>query len=132
MPILEATARVPDVREVLRLFIFEDKVHFAKAAQVLRGGKTTERVKSETRLPLQSLDSGATNTTSSYEKSKKIRSKYDKTIVNTAFLKQWAETNMPLNFQQFTMMNQYATGSAKKSKKPISSISQYSIQSKQK
>ena len=35
MPILETLAKVNDVRDYLKLFIFEDKVHFAKAAQVL-------------------------------------------------------------------------------------------------
>ena len=32
IPILESLAKVEDVREHLKLFIFEDKVHFAKAA----------------------------------------------------------------------------------------------------
>lgn len=39
IPILEALARAEDVREYLHLFVKDNKVLFAKAAQVLRGGK---------------------------------------------------------------------------------------------
>lgn len=37
--------------------------------------------------------------------------------LNSEFLKKWAESNMALNFQQFTMLNQFANNSGKKRKK---------------
>lgn len=80
VPILESMAVVPDVRDYIKLFVFEDEIHFAKASQVLRGGKTVERVKSETRLPA-------------------VASAMDEEVLlNTDFMKKWKDSNMPINF----------------------------------
>lgn len=45
--ILERISRVDDVRPILKQFIANNKVNFAKAAQILKGGKLTERSNSE-------------------------------------------------------------------------------------
>ena len=114
---MEAVAAKQDVREWLKQFIFEDKVHFAKAAQVLRGGKTTERVKSETRVvdseTLEPFPNAVQKV--AVDAKKKFKAKMGR--LNGDFLKKWAESNMALNFQQFSMLNQYANNSGKKRKK---------------
>jgi len=49
-PILQALAKVEDVRPHLAKIVRDDRVLFGKAAALLRGGKfTTERIRSETR-----------------------------------------------------------------------------------
>jgi RNA polymerase II subunit A small phosphatase-like protein len=47
IPILEALSRVEDVRPYLNMIVKENRVLFTKAAQVLRGGKVTERSNSQ-------------------------------------------------------------------------------------
>ena len=50
MPILEALARVDDVRTYLRAFVKENQILYAKAAQMLRGGKLQDRSHSQQHL----------------------------------------------------------------------------------
>ena len=50
IPILKCLSKVRDVRHFIKLFVKEDKVSFAKASQVLRGGKITERTNSQQRI----------------------------------------------------------------------------------
>lgn len=46
-PILQSLAKVEDVRDYIKSIVFEDKVLFNKASQVLQGGKMGERSQSQ-------------------------------------------------------------------------------------
>jgi hypothetical protein len=46
-PILQSLAKVDDVRDFIKSIVFEDKVLFNKASQVLQGGKMGERSQSQ-------------------------------------------------------------------------------------
>lgn len=47
IPILECLSKVRDVRPFIQAFVKDDKVMFAKASQILRGGKLGERTRSQ-------------------------------------------------------------------------------------
>lgn len=47
LAILEKLAKVDDVRPYIKQFVSDNKVNFAKAAKILKGGKLTERSNSE-------------------------------------------------------------------------------------
>ena len=47
VPILEALSKINDVRTIIKSIVFEDKVLFNKASQVLKGGKLGERSQSQ-------------------------------------------------------------------------------------
>ena len=46
-PILESLSKLDDVRTVIKSIVFEDKVLFNKASQILKGGKLGERSQSQ-------------------------------------------------------------------------------------
>lgn len=46
-PILDSLSKVKDVRDYIKSIVFEDKVLFNKANQVLKGGKMGERSQSQ-------------------------------------------------------------------------------------
>eukprot|EP00345_Euplotes_harpa_P009040 CAMPEP_0168352674 /NCGR_PEP_ID=MMETSP0213-20121227/22731_1 /TAXON_ID=151035 /ORGANISM="Euplotes harpa, Strain FSP1.4" /LENGTH=271 /DNA_ID=CAMNT_0008364009 /DNA_START=656 /DNA_END=1471 /DNA_ORIENTATION=+ len=46
-PILESLSKIEDVRTIIRSIVFEDKVLFNKAANILQGGKIRERAHSQ-------------------------------------------------------------------------------------
>mmetsp|Transcript_2493 Transcript_2493/g.2346 ORF Transcript_2493/g.2346 Transcript_2493/m.2346 type:complete len:98 (-) Transcript_2493:526-819(-) len=45
--VLEPLSKVQDVREIIEHIVFEDKVLFNKASQILKGGKLGERSQSQ-------------------------------------------------------------------------------------
>ncbi|CAI2384275.1 unnamed protein product [Moneuplotes crassus] len=73
IPILEQLSKVSDVRPFLKTFVKENKVHFAKANQVLRGGKIGGRAQSQPHFQIKE-----NKCSDSSKKSKDKRSRYKK------------------------------------------------------
>ena len=124
--ILEKISKVEDVRPVLKQFISNNKVNFAKAAQVLKGGKLTERSNSEppagqvaespsgTRngpvkaQPLMTKDERVPKSKLAVQDESRTtdeRNQYNPNLM----MNTWTPNNKQLEeqFKKFTMMNQY-------------------------
>ena len=130
--ILEKLSKVDDVRNYLKQFISNNKVNFAKAAQILNGGKLTERSQSE--QPHQSrndsdndksspIPRNATNSRAQKRYTKDERKTHTKIAKNeesyttddrnkftpNIMMNTWTPSNQNIenHFKKFTMMNQY-------------------------
>lgn len=124
--ILEKISKVPDVRPVLKQFISNNKVNFAKAAQILGNGRLTERSNSEPPVDSQTEGTsplprnGPIKVQQHYTKDdRKPKPKLDQTNSRTTddrnqfnptvMTNTWTPNNKNLEdqFKKFTMMNQY-------------------------
>lgn len=124
--ILEKISQVEDVRPVLAQFISNNTVNFEKAAQVLKGGKMTERSNSEPpnngtkNSPSPSHKTGPVKVKQLYtqdeRKQSKLSSQNDSKNSEQRhngnqklMTKTWMPNNKNLEdqFKKFTLMNQY-------------------------